>query len=172
MQVVGTEVTTFGAIVGLRGSGEGGDIDGIALLAHIDNPGILEPIGTVVGNAFIGDDDEVAVGQGQAGVRATTEGWAPVAVREQRRFGGIAHVEHGQTTIAPGTVGGGAGDDGVMQGVASTGPGGSFAARAPHAGYPPASNDLWMGEVGKVDDDKDVIGIAGERGGGIILFND
>ena len=71
----------------------------------------------MVEHGLVENDEEIAVGQRQAIVRAAAEGRRPVAVRDQFRSGAVGDVDHDEAGIAPGAVSGVAVDDGVVQAV-------------------------------------------------------
>jgi len=82
VQIVRAELGSLPAIIVFGRGREGGDLDGVPGLAHIEHPAALDAIGAIVEIALVGEDREVAVGNWQRRVGAAAERWAPVAVAQ------------------------------------------------------------------------------------------
>ena len=86
MQVVRTEMGALSHLVGLGGGRKGRDRDRIGGLANIEHPHMLASVPLGVGDRLVGDNQEVAVGQRQGGLRAAAKGRRPVAMGDRRGF--------------------------------------------------------------------------------------
>ena len=116
---------------------------------------------------LVGEDEQLAVRQGQRRMRAAAARLRQ-AVHQDFRLGRIGDVDHGQAAVAPGGVGDVAVEQRVVQRVAlAGGRGRRFAAGAPHARYPAAPHDLRLARLRHVDDGEDVVGEIGEVDRGV-----
>src|SRR5580693_6288929 len=97
----------------------GGDADRVTRLVYVEYPNALDAVGAIVLGRLVGDDEEIAIRELQRRVRRRAERRMPNAMRKESRLGRIGDVEHGEPAVEPGAVGGGAGDDGVVQGIAA-----------------------------------------------------
>src|SRR5262249_6662184 len=121
VKIVRTEVAALAHIVLFRRRGEGGNTDRICLCPVVEHPDELEPILLMIEHGFIEDDEQIAVRQRQAIVRAAAERRRPIAMGNALGPRAIGNVDHHHAGVAPGRVSGVAINDRVVQSVAAGG---------------------------------------------------
>ena len=93
---------------------------------------------------------------------------APVTVANQLWLGAVLHIEQGQAAVAPAAVGGVAGDNRMMKGIAlAFRPLRGFPRRLVHPRQPPAPGDLRLARVGQVDSQENVVAKAVNQRGNV-----
>src|SRR5260221_13589230 len=96
-----------GYVVAIVGERERGDADRVRLDLVVEHPDRLEAVLHVVEHSLVEDDEEVAIGERQAVMRAPTEGRRPVAMYDQLGSGLGLDVDDGEAGVAPGAIGDG-----------------------------------------------------------------
>src|SRR5437867_3629106 len=86
VKIVSAEVAALGTVVRLGGLGHRRDADGIARLAHVEDPDVAQAVATVGAGRLVANNEQVAIGQRQGRVRAAAEGRIPVPVNDQPRL--------------------------------------------------------------------------------------
>ena len=119
VNVVGAEMPALAHIVIFGRRRACRDADGIARTSDIENPDQFKPVLLMIEHGLVEHDQKIAVGQGQAIVRAAAERRRPVPVRDQFWSRAVGDIDHDQAGVAPCAVRGVAVDDGVMQAVAA-----------------------------------------------------
>ena len=156
-------------VVGLGRLRKRRDADRVGLVAVVEHPDVLDPVLLVVEHGLVEHDEQVAVGQRQAVVRAAAE-------RRRTSRGatisfGLARSATSITTMPASRqarIGGVAVDDGMVQAeAAGARPVRRLARRLVHAGNPVATGLARLGRIAHVDGDEDVVGEAVDQRRGI-----
>src|SRR5258706_12908814 len=105
VQVVRPELPALFAVVDFVRYWQGGNRNRICGMTYVDDPDARDAISAVDGGRLVRDDQKLAVGKGQGGVRPAREWWAPVQVTHHGRACEIADVVDRHSAVAPGCVG-------------------------------------------------------------------
>src|SRR6266852_711645 len=161
VDIVRTEMRAIRHVVRFGRRREGRDAHRILRRTDVEQPDQLEAILLVIEHGFVEHDQQIAVGQRQAVVRAAAEGRGPVAMDDQFWRAAVGDVDHHKSGVAPCAVGGVAVDDGVMQTVApGRRPARRLARGLIHAGQPVPARLARLRRVAHVDGDENIVGEA------------
>ena len=86
MDIVRPEMAALGHVICFRRSRKGRNADGVGAVAIVEHPDQLQAVLLVVEHRFVEHDEQLAVRQRQAIVRAAAERRAPVAVDDELRL--------------------------------------------------------------------------------------
>ena len=168
MQVMRAKVRPFRHVVSFVRLRESGDTHRIRRVANVEQPDQLLAILLVIQHRLIKHHQQIPIRERQRGVGAAAKRRAPVTVANQLRLSAVLHIEQGQAAVAPAAVGGVAGDNRMMKGIAlAFRPLRGLPCRLVHPRQPPAPGDLRLARVGQVDSQENVVAKAVNQRGNV-----